>query len=234
MDNLPVNAADIVVGVVLLISALLAYARGFVHEVLSVGGWIGAIFATIYGLPYAKPYARDLIPTDLIADLVAGVAIFIVTLVLLSFVTRGASKMVKASALNFLDRSLGFLFGLVRGAVLVCVAYLGLAWLMPPAEQPQWLQSARSMPMIQRGADVLRALIPDSAVNKAIDDGSKAVDSARDAARSAAGKVMELETQRAFRDMLNVKPKAESGGDQPGYSTGERREMDRLIEGNRQ
>lgn len=230
MDSLPFTAADIVVGVVLLISALLAYARGFVHEVLSVAGWIGAIFATIYGYPYAKPYARDLIPVDLIADLVAGVAIFVVTLILLSFVTRGASKMVKASALNFLDRSLGFLFGLVRGAVLVCVAYLGLAWVMPPAEQPAWLTNARTYAQIQRGADLLRALIPDAAVQKAVDTGAKAADAAKD----AAGEAMKLESQRAFRDMLNVQPKSESDSAQPGYSTGERREMDRLIEGNRQ
>ncbi|MDP6122042.1 MAG: CvpA family protein, partial [Rhodospirillales bacterium] len=54
MDNLPVNVADVGVGVVLLVSALLAYSRGFVHEVLAVGGWIGAIFATFYGFPHAK------------------------------------------------------------------------------------------------------------------------------------------------------------------------------------
>ncbi|MGA0394649.1 MAG: CvpA family protein, partial [Rhodospirillales bacterium] len=61
MDSLPVNATDLVIFVVLLISALLAFARGFVHELLSIVGWIGAIFATIYGYPYLKPFARDLI-----------------------------------------------------------------------------------------------------------------------------------------------------------------------------
>jgi membrane protein required for colicin V production len=94
MGDFPVNVTDIAVIVVLLISALLAYARGFVHEVLAVAGWVGAIFATIYGFPYARPYARSLIPVELIADLVAGLVIFVVTLVLLSFVTRGAAGLV--------------------------------------------------------------------------------------------------------------------------------------------
>lgn len=223
MDNLPVNPADIAVIVVLLISALLAYARGFVHEVLAVGGWIGAIFATIYGYPYAKPYTRSLIPVELVADLVAGVAIFVITLIVLSFVTRGVSKMVKASALNFLDRSLGFLFGLARGGVIVCVAYLGLAWLMPPGEQPAWIRSAHSMPLIEQGAEALRALIPKDAAAA----GTKAANDARDKAEKA------LETQRAVRDMLTVEPKAKDSGAAEGYNRGERREMERLIEGSR-
>ena len=112
MDNLPINVTDIVLGAVLLLSALLAYARGFVHEVLAVAGWIGAILAAIYGLPYAKPFARDLIPHELAADVAAGVVIFVATLIVLSLLTRAVAGMVKASALNMLDRSLGFLFGL--------------------------------------------------------------------------------------------------------------------------
>lgn len=223
MDKLPVNPADIAVIVVLVISALLAYVRGFVHEVLAVGGWVGAVFATIYGYPYAKPYARSLIPVELVADLVAGVVIFVVTLIALSFVTRGVSKMVKASALNFLDRSLGFLFGLARGGVIVCVAYLGLAWLMPPAEQPTWIRSARSMPLIEQGAAVLQSLIPQDAAAA----GSKAAGNARDKAEKV------LETQKAFRDMLTIEPKAKDSGTAEGYNRGERREMERLIEGSK-
>jgi membrane protein required for colicin V production len=223
MDDLPVNMTDIVVVIVLLISALLAYARGFVHEVLSVGGWIGAIFATIYGFPYTRPYARSLIPIELIADIVAGVVIFVVTLVLLSFVTRGIAGLVKASALNFLDRSLGFLFGLARGAILVCVAYLLLAWLMPPHEQPGWLQSARSMPLIRQGADLLRGLVPENTAKA----GSKAAGNVQDKAEKI------LETQKVFRDMLTVEPKAKDAGSAEGYNRNERREMERLIEGSR-
>lgn len=222
MDNLPINVTDIVVGIVLLSSALLAYARGFVHEVLSVLGWIGAIFATIYGYPYAKPYARELIAIDMVADLAAGVAIFIVTLVVLSLFTRGIARMVKDSALNILDRSLGFLFGIVRGAVIVCIAYLALSWLVPAADHPAWVQSARSMPLVRAGADILRTLVPEDAAA---------------ASSEAAGNVQEktekvLETQRVFRDMLNMVPEATDSRPAEGYSRGERREMERLIEGN--
>ena len=93
LSDFPVNVIDIGVLAVLLISAVLAYARGFVHEVLSVGGWIGAIFATFYGFPYAKPFARKYIPLEIAADLTAGIVIFIVTLVFFSVTTALTSNL---------------------------------------------------------------------------------------------------------------------------------------------
>ena len=161
LKDLPVNVVDLAVLAVLLVSAVFAYARGFIHEVLSIGGWIGAILATIYGFPYAQPYARNLIPIQLAADLAAGVAIFVFTLFSLSIIIRAISRHIQQSSLNVLDRSLGFLFGLLRGAVIVCLVYLGVEFLIPPEEQPKWLREAKSMPLILEGADTLRGLIPD-------------------------------------------------------------------------
>lgn len=158
-----INAVDVAVVLVLLVSGVLAYARGFVHEVLAVGGWVGAIFATIYGYPYVQPYARQFIPVELIADISAGVVIFVVTLVVLSLVTRAISARVKESALNVLDRSLGFLFGVARGIVLVCVAYIGLELLIPREEQPEWVTKARTLPLVIEGAAAISALLPEDA-----------------------------------------------------------------------
>jgi len=162
MDNLPVNGVDIAVGLVLLISAFLAYARGFIHEMLTVAGWLGAIFATIYGLPIVKPYARDLVSSEIVADVGAGVVLFIATLVVLSFITKAISTRIRDSALNLLDRSLGFLFGLLRGAFLICLIYLVVEWMMPAEEQPRWLRQAQSMPAIEAGTSLLRGLIPEN------------------------------------------------------------------------
>ncbi len=222
MDSLPVNVTDIGVGVVLLVSALLAYARGFVHEVLTVGGWIGAIFATIYGFPYVKPFARDLIDLQWVADLSAGTVLFIVSLVIRSIVTRAISKRVQASMLNALDRSLGFLFGIVRGAVVVSIAYVGVEMVQPVAEQPPWLRSARTMPVIEAGARLLRSLIPDD------DDPAAAVDDARETAQRT------LDNEKAMRQMLSATPKGKDPGAPGGYGPHERRDMERLIDSSRQ
>ena len=157
-----VNALDIGIAVLVLISAVLAYVRGLVHEVLSVAGWIGAIFATFYGFPFLQPYARQLITIDIVADFGAGIVIFVLSLVILSLMTRRISTKVKESPLNAVDRSLGFLFGLLRGALIVCIAYIGLGMFYPQDDRPQWISEARSMELIGPGAALLVALIPEN------------------------------------------------------------------------
>jgi membrane protein required for colicin V production len=154
------NAIDLGVIAVLLVSAFFAYVRGFVHEILSVAAWIGAIFVTVAGFSYVRPYARRIVPEPLLADIAAGTVVFIVCLVVLSLITRSLSVRVRQSALNALDRSLGLLFGLVRGAVLVCIAYIGMGFLMAPDDQPDWIKTARSMPLIEAGAGAMLSLLP--------------------------------------------------------------------------
>lgn len=160
--DLPVNAADVIVIAVLLISAGLAFFRGLVHEVLAIAAWIGAALATLYFFLPAQAISRQLIAIPLIADIVAGVVVFLLTLILLTVLSRMIAKRVQDSSLGALDRSLGFVFGLLRGAVIVCVAWLVLNWLLPPAEHPKWIQEARSRPLVEAGAAALRSLAPDS------------------------------------------------------------------------
>lgn len=220
MDNLPVNITDIAVIVVVLVFAFLAYARGFVHEVLSVAGWIGAGFITIYAFPYAQPYARDVIAIELAADLAAGVVVFIVSLAVLSMLTRAISKRVQDSALNALDRSLGFLFGMARGAVLVCLVYIAIEWMMPAQDQPGWLRNARTMPLIETGADMLRELIPEEAAASADD---------------AAEKTNKLiESQKVIEGLIAPEPKSGDKADLEGYGQKIRSEMERLIDSSSQ
>jgi len=213
LEGLPINIIDIGVVLVLLISGVLAYARGLVHEVLSIGGWIGAVLATIFFYPVIQPISRQFIPIDLAADLSAGVVIFIVTLVILSLATRALSSRVKESALNVLDRSLGFLFGIARGGLLVCVAYLGLEFLVPKSEQPEWITSAKTMPVIVEGAAALIDIIPDGTNIE----------------------LPKIDTNSATQDIIKlVAPTPSSGQDTrtDGYSDTERQEMERLIDSN--
>jgi membrane protein required for colicin V production len=226
MGEFPFTTLDVVVLAVLAISALLAFMRGFVNEVLAVVAWIGALFAVFYGLPYARPVAQRAIANPLIADLAAGAIIFVGALVVLSLATRLLALRVRGSALNALDRSLGFVFGLVRGAVLVCLAYIALQWVMPQGRQPDWLTHARTLPLIAGGADVLLSLIPSQAREETTD----AAHAARDKARQA------LESHEMMRDILNPQPKGPPVGSEPpaeGYGSRERRQLERLLETNR-
>ena len=115
MEGLPVNIADIGILAILLISGVFAFVRGFVHELLAVIAWVGAAAATLYGIDLATPFARQLTTMQPVADIGAGVVIFLVVLVVLTILTRMVSKRVQASSLSTLDRSLGLLFGILRG-----------------------------------------------------------------------------------------------------------------------
>ncbi len=217
INSLPINVFDAGVILVLLVSAFLAYSRGFVHEVLSIGGWIGAIFATFYGFPYLKPYARELIPIELAADLTAGLVVFLIALVILSYITRSISKKVQTSMLNALDRALGFLFGLVRGAIVVCIAYMGLNLVWPENEQPPLITEAKSMELIRPGAQLLTTLLPNTGA-------AASTTSAGEKAKKLFG------AKDAVKDLISPKPKSEGTSESGAYGRKERQDMERLID----
>ena len=78
MDSFPINLIDLGVILVLLISGFFAFVRGFVREVLSVAGWVGAGIIALYLFEPLRPHVHGLIPSPLIADIVTGAGIFIV------------------------------------------------------------------------------------------------------------------------------------------------------------
>src|SRR6516165_8008833 len=126
---------DIVVLGVLAISALLAFLRGFVREVLGIGAWVGAAAVALWGYPFARPRFEHWLSGS--PDLVTPVTyatLGIVTLLVLLMISHWIGNLVRGSVLGGLDRTLGLVFGLVRGAVLVVVAYI-LAGLVIPVDR---------------------------------------------------------------------------------------------------
>jgi membrane protein required for colicin V production len=228
VDQWPVNPADLAVFAVLLISALLAFARGLIKELLSVVSWVGAAVATLYGLPYLEPFALMFISVELIAKAATGIAIFVVTLVILSLISQMITARIKDSMLSAIDRSLGFVFGVFRGSVLLCLAFLVFAWAWPPEEHPQALRTAKTRPVIEAGADLLRRLLPSgvrppSAATVPLErrSGQPGEDSER--------AVEALIDPRPGREERAANPAARSG--ESGYKDRERKDLDRLIQG---
>ena len=230
MENLPANAADLIVIAVLLVSALLAFSRGFVRELLSVAGWVGAIFATLYGFSYVKPYTRQWISVDILADAAAGVAIFVTTLIALTLISNVLTGQVRDSALGAVDRSLGLLFGLFRGVIIVCLAYLLIAWILPKEEQPEWLRSARTIPLVEEAAGLLLQLVPEGAMEKSGATMGRATEKTSEAIREQVDEAIQMENQRMLDSLTSPRPQGEIKGQDEGYSNTQRQDMDRLFE----
>jgi membrane protein required for colicin V production len=158
--NLSFNLVDLLVVVVILVSAGYAAWRGFVSETLSIIAWAAAAFATLYFGPWVVPLARGMIATPWLGSLAAYAGVFLVVLIPLAFMSHRFSEGVKRSALGPLDRALGIAFGVVRGLLVVGVAYLAFDYFVPISKQPAAVTQARLLPLVQSSSEVILSLVP--------------------------------------------------------------------------
>lgn len=152
---------DGVILALLAVSALLAFFRGLVREVLGVGAWVGALVAGFLALPWSGPVAETQVSPDWLAEAVAVAVVFLVVLVLLKLLTAWIAHHVQRSALGGLDRALGVVFGLVRGAFLVLLAYIVVGPFLPPDRWPSAVREARALPLVAEGARWLVEQVPE-------------------------------------------------------------------------
>ena len=214
------SIADLAVIGIILLAGLTAFSQGFVRVVLALLGWIGAAFATLYGFRYVQPYAQKWISVGFLADAAAASSIFLITLIVLTIFSHAIGRRVRDSGLSALDRSVGLVFGFSLGAVLVSLAYLGVAWAidLPDAtdKQPQWIREAKSRPLVKWGAENLQRLAP-----------------AEWAGRPRQSLSGPEQSRRRFEKLIEPEAKSSKRGRKQGYSDQERKEMDRLIRGQR-
>ncbi|MDA8233158.1 MAG: CvpA family protein [Magnetospirillum sp.] len=215
---------DGIVAVVLLGSAGMAFLRGFVQEVLSIAAWVGAIAVALYGFPHAQPWFRAQIGAAWAADGLAFMSLFLVSLLAFSLATKAVSNTVRRSALNSVDSSLGFVFGIVRGAVLLSLAYMVAVWFIEPAEPPPWLAQAKTQPWLERGAGLIRAMLPEG-----FGRGDK---NKREAGPAATGDLDEDSRLGGALALPQPAAPIPVDGKPSGYDKGERHEMDRLFQTN--
>lgn len=158
---MPISWLDVILVVIMLISGFLAMLRGLTREVLSILSWAVAALATLYLFPRYQAQVRLYIEPNLLADAVLAGGIFLVVLIVVSLITSRISDKVLDSRVGALDRTLGFLFGLARGLVLVVIAYLFFSWLVPEETQPQWIRDARALPILKKTGDAIVSLLPE-------------------------------------------------------------------------
>jgi len=157
---MPITWLDILLLSVMLISGILAMIRGFMREVLSIAAWGAAAVATILLYGRLLPIAKANISSDLVATAAVVGGVFLITLLVVSILTVRISDMILDSRIGALDRTLGFLFGLGRGLVIVVVAFVFFAWLVPPGKQPEGVRNAKSRVVLENTGEWLQALLP--------------------------------------------------------------------------
>ena len=155
---------DLVLLAVLAASALLGAVRGFVGVIASLVAWFGAgWFAFHHGADLAFWFSDNGQPGA--TELLGAYAVsFIAVLVLVSLVGWVARKLVHSVGLSVVDRALGLLLGLARGALVACMLVLLMAFSDLPQE-PSWSRS-RAVPVLLPGAQWIARWLPDWAVQE--------------------------------------------------------------------
>lgn len=162
---MPITILDLVLLAVMLISGLLAMVRGFMREILSIAAWGAAAVVTLFAFQKLLPSAKTYIDNDTVATIVVIAGVFIGTLLVVSIITVRISDMILDSRIGALDRTLGFLFGLARGLLIVVVAFLFFAWLVPDKQRPDWVTAAKSRVVLESTGNWLMSLLPDDPEN---------------------------------------------------------------------
>lgn len=221
-------ALDYVIFAVLLVSAALSLMRGFTKEVLSIAGWVVSAYAAIYFGPLLKPLLANYIDIAWVVNVGSMLLVFIFVLVIFSFAANAFSRTLKSSSIGMLDRTLGIIFGTIRGMVIVCLAYFVLVLVTPEKDHPQWIADAQMRPLLQTGTKLLVTFVPLDRLPLNISniDGMFTDNPAADSIiRGVGSTILDATTQQS----TNQPNETQDSTPDTGYKQSERNLMERLI-----
>jgi membrane protein required for colicin V production len=222
MSDASITVIDVLVTAVILVSAGFAMWRGLVGETFTIIDWVLAAFVALRVTPMFQPLLREVISPPWLEYIVVFIGSFLLMFIPLSILNHRLSEMVKKSEIGPVDRVLGFVFGVGRGLVIVGIAYIAFAAMVPLQDHPQSLTGARSFPLIRQTSEVL--------LNLASSRGANAVTLGT---RAAERSTLPLPARAAADRPEPPKGNAQAGqGGEPTktYGADERSALDRLIE----
>ncbi|TNE39649.1 MAG: CvpA family protein [Alphaproteobacteria bacterium] len=200
---MPITPIDIIIVAVMLLSGLFALLRGFVREFFTIISWVGAVYFGFAMIPLLGPAFRNVVSVGLAADALAFALPFLLVLFAMQYVSNRLVKNIAGTNPGPIDGTLGFFFGMVRGFVIVTVAYFGFDVFMNPERAPDWLVDAKFRPMIEDTTDFYYTLVPGLKGDKA---------------------------QTSTYPRQETSSQGDDRGQEPGYSNAEREAIDQLFQ----
>lgn len=232
---------DILVLAVLFISALIAFFRGFIREVLTIAAVVGGVAAAYFGGPLLSPVMRGwlgvkvppeagaevqqlfgVLPYDTVADALSYGAVFIVVVIALSVLSHFMAEAARSIGLGAIDRTLGFIFGLARGVLLLGILYLPILFFIDQDSKAAWFSGSKTHFYLEKVSQGIARYIP----NSAVDDVQGKIDKVEEAdkTRQQLEKIDLLKSKDAKPQPQDTK------GDAQGYDDEFRGQMNELFE----
>ncbi len=232
------NNFDVIILIIVGISALIALSRGLVKEVLSIIGWVLGTVAIIYLLPVLTPFAKLYIESGWLAGVVTSLFILILFLVFWILTTGKIVGKIRSSKLSNVDRILGLFFGIARAFLLIILFYILVSWVIPVDKQSDVLRESKYFQIAGSFAQPIEDLIPESTlqlIREKTKQAGEKVDAEEDKEdersvdKSDADELFEKLTQPQIKKAVkNKTDKIKENFD--GYKASERDNLDRLIE----
>lgn len=159
----PLTPLDLSLLAMAAVSGLLAMYRGLSRELLSITSWIVAGGAAVYVAVSQKSYAEEIakgfaVPPPVI-QVAIGAVLFVIVLVIVHLITSRISDTILDSRIGMIDRILGFVFGAVRGFVIVLILFLFYAHFFPGDKQHEWVRNALSRGMLETSGASLQSTL---------------------------------------------------------------------------
>lgn len=241
---------DLIILILLAASTFIAFMRGFIREALTLVTLGLSLLAGYWGGPMLRPFMDGwlgvqageeagrllgLVPMDIVSLVLSYAAIVVLLIIIFSLLSHFIAEFIRSMGLGAIDRSLGALFGLVRGIVLLAILYMPLHFLFSQDQKDRWFARSHGYAYLEQSADYLAGLLPKTMI-KSRENADE------DTPSSEAKGVDMMDATRETLEKLDVLQKsvdkfatddtvgASSGGEGEGYSDTFRRELDSLIE----
>lgn len=153
---------DLVILVIIALSTLLGFIRGFLRAISSVLLWVAAIVITLrYSSRFATLLPIDSVESPLARATISACILFFGTLMVGFIIIWFIERIFPRDSLRFINRAMGAGFGVIRGVVLVSLLVLA-AHLVPELKQETWWGNSRLLPQFQKVAKVVHSRLPES------------------------------------------------------------------------
>lgn len=151
---------SVIIGIVFL-SSMLAFFRGFVREILSLGAWVGAALITIFYFPEVTEKLQPYFTNPVVAAGFATLGTYITALVVISIFNAVILRYIKeGSEVGLLDNMLGLIFGAIRGVFIIAVGFLVMTMVLPKDQYPLWVEEAQTKEYVELAARALVRVAP--------------------------------------------------------------------------
>jgi len=175
MEALGLSIADWAIIAITVFAGLMGFSVGLIHGILFIASW-GAAAALAWQLrPVVQPYLMNYVAGEDIAYFAALLGVFVVALIVFTLVAGQIGKVVRKSVVGGVDKVLGFGFGVLCGAAVLSIAYIGFIYVYKQGPLLDAIQQARTFPLLLRGANTVEPYLPEQIRRRPKDSGAPVV-----------------------------------------------------------